>query len=115
MAADIGTSASTDPVVPSLPAVAERVADRLRVVGPRMAARSSAEAGALLDDVRSVLQQLADLAADAEGRPHRAVPLLAAHALADQTLVLAHDVEICGDPAAVTVATLVLQQLARRI
>jgi hypothetical protein len=104
-----------DRAAPSLPAVAERVADRLRVVGPRMAARSSAEATGLLDDVRAVLQQLADLAADAERSPHRTVPLLAAHALADQTLVLAHDVEVCGDPTAVVGATLALQQLARRI
>jgi hypothetical protein len=91
-----------DNAVPSLPAVAERVADRLRVVGPRMAARSSAEAAALLDDVRSVLQQLADLAADAENIRQRPVPQLAAHGLADQTLVLAHDAEV-------------LQELARRI
>jgi len=100
---------------PSLATVTERVADRLRVVGPRMAARSSAEAAALLQDVRGVLQQLADLAADAEQRPRRPVPVLAAHALADQVLVLAHDVEVHADPAAVAAATLALQHLARRI
>ena len=75
---------------------AERAADRLRVVGPRMAARTGPQAQALLDAVRADLQRLADLAADAEGRPRRAVPVLAAHALADQVLVLAHDVAVAA-------------------
>jgi len=41
--------------------------------------------------VYAVLQVLADLAADADGRPRRPVPRLAAQALADQVLVLGHD------------------------
>lgn len=98
---------------------AERVADRLAVVGPRMAARLAAreapEATVLLTDVRAVLQQLADLGADAEGRPRRPVPELGAHALADQVLVLAHDVAVFGDETDRATAHAVLRELATRI
>lgn len=69
-----------------------RVADRLRVVGPRFAARDTPEAEETLTVVRGSLQRLADAAAIAEGRPRRTVPALAPHALADQTLVLGYDV-----------------------
>jgi hypothetical protein len=70
-----------------------RVADRLRVVGPRLAARASHDeaSAAGIDRARDVLQQLADLAADGESRPRREVPHLAPHALGDQALVLGHD------------------------
>jgi hypothetical protein len=70
-----------------------RVADRLRVVGPRLAARSEQDdAAAVIGRARGVLQELADLAADGDGRPRREVPELAAHALGDQALVLGQDV-----------------------
>lgn len=69
-----------------------RVADRLRVIGPRLAARDAPDAAASLEPARQVLQALADLAAGAEGRSPRVVPQLAPHALADQVLVLGHDV-----------------------
>jgi hypothetical protein len=98
--------------------VARRVADRLGVVGPRMAARSSASAHAVLDDVRGVLQELADLGADAEAREHRPVPVLGAHALGDQMLVLAHDIAGTADsagPAVVERATALLRALSARI
>jgi hypothetical protein len=94
---------------------AERVADRLGVVGPRMAARSSPSAAAVLDDVRTVLQGLADLGADAEARERRPIPVLAAHALGDQVLVLAHDVADAGEPTAWDAATALLRALAARI
>jgi hypothetical protein len=42
--------------------------------------------------VRRLLQHLADTAADAEGRPRRPVPVLAAHAVGDQLVVLVADV-----------------------
>jgi hypothetical protein len=71
---------------------AERVADRLRVVGPRLAARGTPEARGVVTQVRELLQRLADLGADGEGEPRREVPALAEHALADQLLVLARDV-----------------------
>jgi hypothetical protein len=64
----------------------ERVADRLRAFGPRLAGRAEP-----LARVRVALQHLADLTADAEGRARRPVPELPAHALADQLLVLGHD------------------------
>ncbi len=98
-----------------LVAHADRLADRLRVVGPRLAARDGAQAAAMLDDVRGVLQALADLGADAEGRPRRPVPVLAAPALGDQVLVLAHDVAAAGDPAARTDAVQLIRDLARRV
>ncbi len=69
----------------------ERLADRLRVVGPRLAARQGQEAADLLAEIRSGLQRIADLSADADGEPRRAVPVLSAYALADQALVLGSD------------------------
>jgi hypothetical protein len=70
----------------------ERLADRLRVVGPRLAARQDPAARELLGAIRAGLQRLADLAADADSEPRRVVPELAAHALADQALVLGYEV-----------------------
>jgi hypothetical protein len=111
----------------------ERVADRLRVLGPRFAARLPARTPATgpadhdpgdgsrvgsgkpgtgpgesfetqtirtLEQIRGVLQVLADLAADAEGRPRRPVPALAPHGLGDQVLVLGHDLLAVPDPDA---------------
>lgn len=69
----------------------QRLADRLRVMGPRLAGRDTPEAEAALTAVSAGLQQLADLAADADGRPRREVPALGAHALGDQAVVLGHD------------------------
>lgn len=69
----------------------DRLADRLRVVGPRLAARQSAEAAELIAQVRAGLQTIADLTADADGEPRRPLPALKAHALADQALVLGND------------------------
>ena len=77
-----------------------RVADRLRVIGPRLAARGTPAAEEALGQVRTGLQQLADLAAQAAGEPIRAVPGLAPHALADQVLVLGHD--LLAGPAGAT-------------
>lgn len=77
----------------------ERLADRLRVVGPRLAGRDSDPARELLGQLRAGLQRLADLAADADGRPRRVVPVLAAHALGDQVLVLGHDALRVPGPA----------------
>ena len=87
------TDGSTDGLTDSAALAHEldRVADRLRVIGPRYAARNTPEAAAALDGVRAAIQRLADLAADAEGIAHRPVPRLAPHALADQVLVLGHD------------------------
>ena len=45
---------------------------------------------------RDAVQRLADLAADAEGQPRRAVPRLHPVAIADQLEVLAHDATTAG-------------------
>lgn len=94
---------------------AERAADRLRVVGPRLAARRGDEAAAVLAAVRADLQRLADVGADAEGRARRPVPALAAHALADQVLVLAHDVAAASDDTAAAAGLAVVTDLRARI
>jgi hypothetical protein len=83
---------------------ARRVADRLRVLGPRWVERGEVAGPAAAQDVRRVLQRLADLGAQAEGRPVRAVPELGLHALADQLLVLVADVEHQATSAACALA-----------
>jgi hypothetical protein len=77
-----------------------RVADRLRVAGPRLAARGTPPALQTLAQVREALQHLADVAAAAAGEPVQPVPVLGAHALADQVLVLGQ--ELLAGPAAGT-------------
>jgi hypothetical protein len=72
---------------------AGRVADRLRVLGPRWAARDAVEDAEALLKVREALQTLADLARADGGSPRR-VPHLRPFALGDQALVLAY--EACG-------------------
>jgi hypothetical protein len=89
----------------------DRVADRLRVLGPRLAARP----GDRLGRIRTDLQRLADLAADVEGQPRRSVPALAPHALADQALVLGHDLLATGDPAGLAAGTDLLTGLRRAL
>lgn len=79
-----------------------RVADRLRVIGPRMAARGTADAADVLRRVRGLLQELADLGAELEPRPAYPVPDLEAHALADQLLVLGHEALGGADGGAIT-------------
>ena len=90
---------------------AERVADRLRVLGPRWAARQRAEDARPVAEVRSGLQRLADAAARAEHRPGRSVPDLGLHVLADQVLVLARDAAATGDADALAEADEVLASL----
>ena len=84
---------------------ADRVADRLRVVLPRLLGRQDDTAGReLLGETRAVLQRLADAAASAQGRSHGAVPEIGVHAVPDQVLVLAYDV-VTGTPEPGTFAT----------
>jgi nucleotide-binding universal stress UspA family protein len=92
-----------------------RVADRLRLLGPRWAGRDRAEDAAAARLVRGLLQDFADAAADAQGRPRRAVPVLAGHGLADQVLVLGHDLLAAGDPDAVAAGTERLTALRRAL
>jgi hypothetical protein len=60
-------------------------------------------------------QHLADLAADAAGRARRPVPVLAAHGVADQLAVVAHDVLAEGDEAAIGAAAEALTALRRAL
>ena len=83
-------------VEPPVAREAERVADRLRVLGPRWANRDVAGDAQQVAGVRAALQQLADLAAQAGGEPRRGVPELRMHALGDQVLVLAHEAAAAG-------------------
>ena len=81
---------------PALEREAARVADRLRVLGPRWAARDHAPDAEAVAAVRATLQRLADVAAEAGGAPRRTVPALALHALGDQVLVLAREAARAG-------------------
>ena len=90
---------------------AERIADRLRVLGPRWAARDRSEDARPAAEVRAGLQRLADAAARAEHRTARPVPDLGLHVLADQVLVLARDAAATGDAEALAEADDVLAGL----
>jgi len=90
---------------------AERLADRLRMLGPRWAARDNPEDAAPAAAVRAALQRLADLAARAEGEPSRPVPDIGLHALADQLIVLARDATAAGDGEILDEAARAVDQL----
>jgi hypothetical protein len=90
---------------------AERLADRLRMLGPRWAARDNPADAASAAAVREALQRLADLAARAEGQPSRPVPDIGLHALADQLLVLARDATGVVDGAALDDAARTVDEL----
>ena len=93
----------------------ERVADRVRLAAPRLAGRGSSEAEQQLADIRTVLQQLADLAADAERTERRAVPVVGPAALADQLTVLGREVaQTCPEPS-LSAAQELLVALRRRL
>ncbi|HYY10534.1 MAG TPA: hypothetical protein VE781_06315 [Kineosporiaceae bacterium] len=89
---------------------AERVADRLRMLGPRWAARDHAADAAPVAAVRHALQRLADAGANAAGELRRPVPDIGLHALADQVLVLTRDA-LAGGGAAVDGAGSALDDL----
>jgi hypothetical protein len=59
----------------------------------------------------ATVQRLADVAADAERRPRRPVPLLADVNLADQLTVMVDDILRTGDPAALRTAATELTAL----
>jgi hypothetical protein len=77
---------------------ADRVADRLRTMLPRLLGRTDDRAGReLLAAARTTLQALADAAATAQGRTARAVPEVRVLAVPDQLLLLAHEL-VAGEP-----------------
>ena len=92
----------------------ERVADRVRLAAPRLAGRGSSEAEQLAE-IHLVLQQLADLAADAERTDRREVPAVGPGVLADQLTVLGRDLaQACSEPS-LRAAQELLVALRRRL
>lgn len=88
-----------------------RLTDRLLSLAPGRVAREAADGVTPAARTRAVLQQLADAAADAEGRPRRPVPVLADRALPDQLVVLVRDaLEAGADPAPVHRALVALRR-----
>jgi hypothetical protein len=72
---------------------------------PRWAASSASGAGTRADVMHALLQRLADLAADAEGQPHRPVPRLDnLLGLPDQLRVITADLRL-ANPGEATLAT----------
>ena len=67
--------------------------------------------GSRADAAAAAAQRLADLAADAEGRPRRPVPRLADTSLGDQLTVLLDDVLRTDDPVALPAAAAELAAL----
>ena len=94
---------------------AERLADRLRMLGPRWAARDNPGDAPPAAAVRNALQRLADLAARAEGEPSRPVPDIGLHALADQLLVLSRDATSAGDGETLDEAARTVDELRSRL
>ncbi len=73
---------------------------------PRWAASSASGDGSPADVMYALVQRVADLAADAEGRPRSRVPRLGnALALPDQLRVMARDLAATGNQQAIAEAT----------
>lgn len=67
------------------------------------------------DAVRAAAQELADLAADAEGQPRRTLPRLATHGLGDQLAVVGADVVRFGSADGLSAAHDVLARMRRAL
>jgi hypothetical protein len=79
---------------------------------PRWAASSASGAGSRADVMHALVQQVADLAAAAEGQPRRSVPRLANDlVLPDQLRVVARDLSATADEAAMAAAAALLRDL----
>jgi hypothetical protein len=92
-----------------------RVVTRLRGLSLERLQRPDDEGATPASRTHNCSQHLADLAADAAGRARRPVPVLAAHGVADQLTVVAHDVLAEGDDAAVAAAAAALTALRRAL
>jgi hypothetical protein len=93
----------------------ERVVTRLRSLSVERLTRADAQGFTPVSLARACAQHLADLAADAAGRSRRPLPVLAAHAAADQVTVVAHDVLAEGDEPEVAAAAEALTALRRAL
>ena len=78
-----------------------RVTDRLRALDVGRLERPGPEGRTAAQLGLDTAQALADLAASVAGRPRRSVPVLPAHAVADQVTVTGHDLLAEGDDAAI--------------
>jgi hypothetical protein len=77
---------------------AGRLADRLRTLSDVRLAAAFPPYPSRADAVRALLQDLADAAADLDGRPRRTVPRLPVLAVGDQLAVLATDLVAAAEP-----------------
>jgi hypothetical protein len=92
-----------------------RVVGRLRGLSLERLQRPDDQGVTAAGRTHECAQHLADLAADAQARSRRPVPVLAPHAVADQLAVTAHDVLAEGDDAAVAAAAQALTALRRAL
>ncbi len=92
-----------------------RVLGRLRGLNLDRLQRPDTSGVSTAARVHDCAQHLADLAADAVGRDRRPLPRLAAHGVADQLAVTAHDVLAEGDQQAVVRAGAGLIALRRAL
>jgi hypothetical protein len=92
-----------------------RVADRLRTLGVARLERAGEDGRSPAARAHETAQALADLAADACKRGRRALPVLPAHALADQVTVTGTDLLAEGDDAAVAAGAERLADLRRAL
>ena len=92
-----------------------RVADRLRTLGVARLERAGEDGRSPAARAHETAQTLADLAADACGRRRRALPVLPAHAVADQVTVTGTDLLAEGDDAAVAAGAERLADLRRAL
>ena len=91
--------------------LASTLLPRLRRWTPDSWARPATGGGTRAEVTAGAVQRLADLGADAEGRPRRPVPGLGPAVLADQLAVLADDIARTGDAAAMDAAAAELAAL----
>jgi len=117
--------------LPATPAGSGRTATPARSGWPAGPGRSSRRAAGPLDPAvptpqngrpptratvtAAAVQRIADLGADAEGRPRRPVPRLDDRTLGDQLAVMVDDVLRTGDPVAVAATAAELAALARAL
>ena len=74
----------------------DRVVDRLRSLPESRLTRAGADGRSLVEAARAAALALADLAAEAEGRPHRELPVLHPLATGDLVAVTATDLLTSG-------------------
>ncbi|HEY0485227.1 MAG TPA: hypothetical protein VGD72_03120 [Mycobacteriales bacterium] len=112
------TGADTPDAARRLRGATDRLTDRTATWTPaRWASSCPGGGGARADVVYALVQHLADLAADAEGRPRREVPRLGHDvSLPDQLAVMATDLlAAADDPGTLAEAAESVREVARRI